>query len=76
MAPLRARFGMSSWALYRLLRRHRVPLRGRDVRNSASGRAAAAYERLRADGMTHEEVAEKFGIKCGTLDQALRRRSG
>ncbi|WP_043264042.1 hypothetical protein [Streptomyces sp. CT34] len=60
---LRERFEISAWALYGLLGRHRVPLRGTARRNSASGEAVAEFERLRADGMTHDEIAEKFGIK-------------
>ncbi|MFJ9617201.1 hypothetical protein [Streptomyces noursei] len=66
-------FELSTWALYNLLRRYQVPLRGS---NSASRRAAAEYERLLSDGLMHHEIAEKFGIKPNTLYRAvLRRRS-
>ncbi|MER6048431.1 hypothetical protein ABT168_13385 [Streptomyces sp. NPDC001793] len=71
---LERRFEISTWALYNLLRRHRVPLRG-DVRPaSASHRAAEAYERLRSDGLFHHEIAEKFGIKPNTLYRAVQQR--
>ncbi|MGD3112966.1 hypothetical protein [Streptomyces sp. YGL11-2] len=72
---LRERFGISAWALYGLLRRHRVLLRGTTRLNSASGRAVAQYERLCAGGMTHDEIAEKFGIKPATLNRALRQKA-
>ncbi|MEK2473529.1 MULTISPECIES: hypothetical protein [Streptomyces] len=64
------RFEISTWALYDLLRRHQVPLRGA---NSASRRAATEYERLRSDGLMHHEIAEKFGIKPNTLYRTVLR---
>ncbi|WP_043264976.1 helix-turn-helix domain-containing protein [Streptomyces sp. CT34] len=70
---LRERFGISTWTLYDLLRRHRVPLRATAYPDSASRRAVAEYGRLRGDGMTHREIAEKFGITPNTLYHALRR---
>ncbi|MFE6691890.1 hypothetical protein ACFVFQ_36160 [Streptomyces sp. NPDC057743] len=75
VARLRERFGISAWALYGLLGRHRVPLRGTARRDSASGRAVAEFERLRADGMTHDEIADKFGIKPVTLKRALQQKA-
>ncbi|MEU5301342.1 hypothetical protein ACH4YO_06100 [Streptomyces noursei] len=74
VARLRERIGISSWALYGLLGRHRVPLRSTTRPNSASGRTVTEYERLSAGGMTHDEIAEKFGIKPNTLYRALLRR--
>ncbi|MGW5114826.1 hypothetical protein ACWEQ8_05135 [Streptomyces noursei] len=74
VAQLRERFNISTWALYDLLRRHRVPLRGTVRPDSATRRATAEYERLRSDGMTRDEIAEKFGIKPDTLYRALLRR--
>ncbi|MFB6568189.1 hypothetical protein [Streptomyces noursei] len=74
VARLRELFEISTWALYDLLRRHRVPLRGTSRPDSASRRAAAEYEQLRSDGMTRDEIAEKFGIKPDTLYRAVLRR--
>ncbi|MFK0289141.1 hypothetical protein ACIQU6_01470 [Streptomyces sp. NPDC090442] len=71
---LEERFALSTWALYNLLQRHQVPLRGTMRPDSATSRAVAEYERQRADGMTRDEIAEKFGIKPGTLYRALLRR--
>ncbi|MGD3112208.1 hypothetical protein [Streptomyces sp. YGL11-2] len=75
VARLRERFEISAWALYGLLGRHQVPLRGTTRLNSASRRAVAEYDRLRADGMTRDEIAGEFGIKPATLKRALRQRS-
>ncbi|MFB7631720.1 hypothetical protein ACFC0M_12325 [Streptomyces sp. NPDC056149] len=71
---LEERFAISTWALYNLLRRHEVPLRGTARPDSATRRAVAEYERLRSGGVTRDEIAEKFGIKPGTLYRALLRR--
>ncbi|MER6051105.1 helix-turn-helix domain-containing protein [Streptomyces sp. NPDC001793] len=73
MKRLLERFEISTTTLYPLLRRHRVPLRAPAYPDSASRRAAAEYGRLRSDGMTHREIAEKFGITPNTLYRALRR---
>ncbi|MEU7640873.1 hypothetical protein [Streptomyces sp. NPDC039016] len=74
VTQLQKRFGISAWALYEVLRRHHVPLRGKTYPESATSRAVAEYERLRSDGMTRAEIAEKFGIKPNTLYRALLRR--
>ncbi|MHB6908284.1 hypothetical protein [Streptomyces sp. DB-54] len=76
VTQLQERFGISAWALYEVLRRHDVPLRGRSYSSpdSATSRAVAEYERLGSDGVTRAEIAVKFGIKPNTLYRALARR--